>query len=62
MFLLFSREFHLDLKPSTSVFTENFRSTHNNGTEDPVDLSILYEGSVVGKMALGFTILEISHA
>ncbi|XP_048748710.2 disintegrin and metalloproteinase domain-containing protein 10-like isoform X3 [Ostrea edulis] len=43
------REFHLDLKPSTSVFTENFRSTHNNGTEDPVDLSILYEGSVVGE-------------
>ncbi|XP_022311746.2 disintegrin and metalloproteinase domain-containing protein 10-like isoform X1 [Crassostrea virginica] len=37
-----SREFHLDLKPSTSSFTESYRSTHNNGTEDPVDLAILY--------------------
>jgi hypothetical protein len=31
------------------MFTQNFRSNHNNGTADPVDLSILYEGSVVGK-------------
>ncbi|XP_061191107.1 disintegrin and metalloproteinase domain-containing protein 10-like [Saccostrea echinata] len=44
-----NRDFHLDLKPSTSVFTKNFRSTHNNGTEDPVDLSIIYEGSVRGE-------------
>ncbi|XP_022312619.1 disintegrin and metalloproteinase domain-containing protein 10-like isoform X3 [Crassostrea virginica] len=44
-----SREFHLDLKPSTSSFTESYRSTHNNGTEDPADLAILYEGSVRGE-------------
>ncbi|XP_078327727.1 disintegrin and metalloproteinase domain-containing protein 10-like isoform X3 [Crassostrea virginica] len=43
-----SREFHLDLKPSTSSITESYRSTHNNGTEDPADLAILYEGSVRG--------------
>ncbi|XP_061190593.1 disintegrin and metalloproteinase domain-containing protein 10-like [Saccostrea echinata] len=48
-FTAHNRSFHLDLKPSTSVFTKNFRSTHNNGTEDPVDLSIIYEGSVRGE-------------
>ncbi|XP_061190594.1 disintegrin and metalloproteinase domain-containing protein 10-like [Saccostrea echinata] len=48
-FTAHDRGFHLDLKPSTSVFTRNFRSTHNNGTEDSVDLSFIYEGSVVGE-------------
>lgn len=44
-----NRDFHLRLTPSTSLFTKSFTSTHNNGTLDPVDISFIYDGSVVGE-------------
>lgn len=45
----FPRDFHLRLTPSTSLFTKSFTSTHNNGTLDPVDISFIYDGTVVGE-------------
>lgn len=44
-----NRDFHLRLTPSTSLFTKSFTSTHNNGTLDPVDISFIYDGTVVGE-------------
>lgn len=52
--VLIRRDFHLVLFPSTSLFTKNHTSKHNNGTSDPVDLSFIYDGTVEG-------ILLINH-
>lgn len=48
IFSCLRREFHLVLYPSPSPFTKSHASKHNNGTSDPVDLSLIYDGIVEG--------------
>ncbi|KAK3094401.1 hypothetical protein FSP39_001269 [Pinctada imbricata] len=42
------RDFHLDLKPCKSIFTPDHKLRHNNGTEESIDTSFIYDGVVVG--------------